>query len=209
MRPGEGGLLPGDSLETGNGTDLPAPFSQGSPMKRFLRLLDRTMEGLTFLAGLILVFIMISVCSDVILRTFFQMPQMWVTEVTEVLLLYITFLASAWLLRDEGHVRVDIILNHLAPRTVALFGIFSSLVGLFVSIVLTVFGFVVTLDYFRRGVYTPSAMEIPVSWILLVIPVGSLFLFFQFIRRGLKNLTGFLIDRAETREGPMKGKGGA
>jgi TRAP-type C4-dicarboxylate transport system permease small subunit len=208
MRPGEG-LLPGDSLETGNGPVSAAPISQGSPMKRFLRLLDRTMEGLTFLAGLILVFIMLSVCSDVILRTFFQMPQMWVTEVTEVLLLYITFLASGWLLRDEGHVRVDIILNQLKPRTVALFGIFSSLIGLFVSIVLTVFGFMVTLDYFRRGVYTPSAMEIPVGWILLVIPVGSLFLFFQFIRRGLKNLTGFLIDRAGAREGPMKGKGGA
>ncbi len=178
-------------------------------MKRFLRLLDRTMEGLTFLAGLILVFIMISVCSDVILRTFFQMPQMWVTEVTEVLLLYITFLAAGWLLRDEGHVRVDILLNRLTPRTVALFGIVSSLIGVFVSLVLTVFGFAVTLDYFRRGVYTPSAMEIPVSWILLVIPVGSLFLFFQFIRRGLKNLTGFLMDRAGTGEGPMNGKGGA
>lgn len=170
-------------------------------MKRILFLLDKIMEGMTFLAGLLLVFIMLAVCLDVILRTFFEIPQMWVTEVTEVLLLYITFLTSAWLLREEGHVRVDILLNRLGPRTIAFLGIISSLIGVVVSVVLVVFGATVTWDYYQRGVYTPSVMEFPVHLILLVIPVGSLALFFQFVRRGVRNFGGFLIEisKAEKR----------
>ena len=170
-------------------------------MKRLLHILDRTMEGMTFLAGLLLVFIMLSVCTDVVLRTFFEKPQMWVTEVTEVLLLYITFLASAWLLRDEDHVRVDIILTRMNPRVIAFLGIISSVIGIFVTAVLTYFGATVTWDYFQRGIYTPTAMEIPVYLILIVIPAGSLLLFLQFIRRAVENLTGFMIETAKAREG--------
>jgi TRAP-type C4-dicarboxylate transport system permease small subunit len=170
-------------------------------VKRILHLLDKTMEGMTFAAGGLLVFIMLAVCADVLLRTFFRIPQMWVTEVTEVLLLYITFLASAWLLRDEGHVRVDILINRLKPRTVAFLGIISSLIGVLVSLVLTVFGTTVTWDYHLRGVYTPTAMEFPVWLILLVIPVGSAALFFQFLRRLVRNFGGFLIETAKTKTG--------
>jgi TRAP-type C4-dicarboxylate transport system permease small subunit len=170
-------------------------------MKRLLIILDKTMEGMTFLAGLLLVFIMLAVCLDVILRTFFEVPQLWVTEVTEVLLLYITFLTSAWLLREEGHVRVDILLNRLEPRTVAFLGIVSSLVGVLVSLVLAVFGTAVTWDYYQRGVYTPSVMEFPVWLILLVIPLGSAALLFQFVRRGIRSVGGFLIETSKAERG--------
>ncbi|MGD8386683.1 MAG: TRAP transporter small permease [Desulfobacteraceae bacterium] len=167
-------------------------------MKRFLIILDKIINGMTFLAGLILIFVMLTVCMDVVLRTFFRMPQMWVTEVIECLLLYITFLATAWLLREEGHVQVDIILNRMKPRTIALFGVISSLIGVFVSSVLTWFGATVTWDYFQRGIYTPSVMEIPVYLILMIIPIGSLFLTAQFIRRTLKNIAGFIIETTES-----------
>lgn len=168
-------------------------------MKWIFGALDKALSGMAFVAGCILIFIMISVCADVILRTFFKMPQIWVTEVTECLLLYITFLGTAWLLREEGHVKVDVILNRLKPRTVAFLGIISSLIGLFVSIALTVYGLGVTLNYFQRGIYTPTALEIPVSAILLIIPIGSLMLFIQFMRRTGKFVAGFIIEMGKSR----------
>jgi C4-dicarboxylate transporter DctQ subunit len=163
-------------------------------MKKLMTLFDRVVDGMIFLAGVILVFIMLSVCMEVVLRYFLNRPQMWVTEVTEVLLLYITFLGTTWLLRQEGHVKVDIILNRLKPKTLALLGIFSSAIGIFVSITLTVSGFQLTWDYVQRGIYTPTAMEIPVSIIIVIIPVGSLMLLVQFIRRGWLHVAGLVIE---------------
>jgi TRAP-type C4-dicarboxylate transport system permease small subunit len=163
-------------------------------MKKLMVWFDRVVDGMIFLAGIILVFIMLSVCMEVILRYFLNRPQMWVTEVTEVLLLYITFLGTTWLLRQEGHVKVDIILNRLKPKTLAFLGIFSSAIGIFVSITLTVSGFQLTWDYVQRGIYTPTAMEIPVSIIIVIIPIGSLMLLVQFIRRGWLHVAGLVIE---------------
>lgn len=166
-------------------------------MKTISMILDLIMKAMIFLAGLILVFIMLTVCLEVILRYFLNRPQIWVTEVTECLLLYITFLGSAWLLRQEGHVRVDILLNRLRPRLNAFLGIFSSIIGVFVSLTLTIYGFSVTWDYFQRGIYTPTAMEIPVSAIIVIIPVGSLMLLVQFLRRTGLFIAGFFIETAD------------
>ena len=168
-------------------------------MKRLLDIFDRTLNVMTFLAGILLVFIMLSVCLEVIMRSFINRPQIWVTEVTECLLLYITFLGTAWLLREEGHVKVDIVLNRLKPQTAAFLGIISSIMGVLVSITLTIYGFNVTWDYFQRGIYTPTALEIPVSAILLIIPIGSLMLFIQFIRRTGKFVAGFIIEMGKSR----------
>lgn len=168
-------------------------------MKRLLAILDSTMNAMIFLAGLLLVFIMLSVCLDVIMRYFLDRPQVWVTEVIECLLLYITFLGSAWLLREEGHIKVDVVLNRVGRRTGALFGIISSIIGLFVSFTLTVYGFRLTWDYFLRGTYTPTALEIPVSAIIIIIPVGSFVLLLEFVRRTLTFVAGFIIERRKPR----------
>ena len=52
----------------------------------------------------------------------------------------------------------------------------------------------------KGGFYTPSAMEIPVYLILMIIPVGSLFLLAQFIRRTVINVAELLIEPAATKE---------
>ena len=163
-------------------------------MKKLLEIFGGVLLSQGETPNYILIFIMLSVGLEVVLRTFFNRPQIWVTEVTEVMLLYITFLGSAWLLREGGHVKVDIILNRLKQKTIAFLGIISSIIGIFVSIILTVFGFSVTLDYLQRGIYTPTAMEIPISAIVVVIPIGSLMLFLQFIRRTGRFIAGFFIE---------------
>ena len=163
--------------------------------KRFFQLFDHILNAMAFLAGIILVFIMLSVGLEVIVRYFFNRPMIWVTEVTECLLLYTTFLGTGWLLREEGHVKVDIILNRLKPRTTAFLGILSSLVGIFVSSMLTYYGMSLTWNYLRRGIYTPTAMEIPVAAIHVIIPIGSFMLLIQFVRRTGRFIGEYFIEK--------------
>jgi len=172
-------------------------------MRKLFAILDRVMNAMIFLAGLILVFIMLSVCMDVIMRYFINRPQIWVTEVIECLLLYITFLGSAWLLREEGHISVDVLVNRVGPKTGALLGIISSVIGLFVSFILAWYGFRLTWDFFQRNIYTPTAMEIPVSAIIVIIPVGSLVLFLQFARRTITFVAGFFIEAGKSDRGKV------
>ena len=147
------------------------------------------------LSDVILMFLMLSVCADVILRYFFNRPQAWIVEISEYLLLYITFLGAAWVLKNEGHVIIDILVARVSPTTRATFGIISSVIGTFVCLVVFWFGAAETLDIFKRGVAVPSVLEFPKGPLVAIIPFGSFFLMIQFIRRTFGFMRSFRVSR--------------
>lgn len=167
-------------------------------MKKLLSIFDRALDVMAFLAAVILIFIMVSVCLNVILRYFFNEPLIWVNQITECFLLYITFLGSAWLLRNEGHVKVDILLNHLSSKALAFLGIISSVIGIIVSVILTFFGFSLTWYFYHKGLYTPTILELPLSLIIIIIPIGSFMLIVQFIRRFCNFIAGFVAQMSKS-----------
>lgn len=133
-------------------------------------------------AGFLLIFMMLSICVELVCRRIGR-PLMWVMEVTEYSLLYITFLGAAWVLEREGHVKMDIIVNALKRENQALLGIITSVIGSAMSLYLVVYGTKVTWDYFKRDVIQCTPLLTPSFIILLIIPLGSILLFIQFLRR--------------------------
>lgn len=150
------------------------------------RMFDRVLGGLIFLSCVLLSLVTLSVCLEVVLRYFFNRPQVWVIELAEYSLLYITFLGAAWGLREEGHISVDLFTNLMSPRARTACGFVSDTVCLAVSVVLLVYGIRVSWHYFSRDLYNPTILEIPTAYILVVIPLGGLTLLVQSIRGGLR-----------------------
>ena len=150
-------------------------------LKRFSRVAEKGENILAGAAMMVLGLIIFSVCLEIIMRYFFNRPLSWVVELTEYGLLYVTFLGAAWLLRTGGHVQVDIIVNFMSERWRKRCAVFSSAVGLVVSLVLTVFGVVVTYDHLVRGIYKPTILEFPTGVVLAAVPLGSLFLSARFL----------------------------
>jgi len=164
-------------------------------------LFDRTVNYLAFVAAVLIIFTMLSVGAEVVMRYFLHRPMIWVMEVTEIILLFITFLGTAWLLRREGHVKVDIVLGHLNPRAQALLGIISSIIGIIVCIVLVWYGIQVSYDYTQGGLYEPTLLELPKGPLLAIIPVGSFLLLIQFVRRTYGYLQHFRASPNEEERG--------
>ena len=156
--------------------------------KRFFnKVFDGVLGGFASLSGILLVYVMFSVTLDVVLRYFFNRPQFWVGELAEYSLLYITFAGTAWVLKRDSHVKIDILNTILSPRHVCILNFISNIIGVFVCSVLTYYGTKVTWDHFERGMYNPTLMEFPKGPLLLIIPVGTFLLLIEFIRRTLKN----------------------
>jgi TRAP-type C4-dicarboxylate transport system permease small subunit len=146
-------------------------------------IFDRINNIFVVLASLFLVFIVLSVTTEVILRYFFNAPTLWIVEVNENNLLFITFLATAWVLRKDGHVKIELLLTRLSPRTRNLLLLITSIVGLLICLVLTWYSGRLTYQDFVRGTYKPSLNMIPEASILFIIPVGTFLLSVQFLRR--------------------------
>ncbi|MBC8459489.1 MAG: TRAP transporter small permease [Deltaproteobacteria bacterium] len=150
------------------------------------RILDRVMEGFVWLAGLLMMFSLITVCIDVVMRYFFNNPIGWVLQFSEYILLYIPFLAAAFVLREESHIKIDIVLNRLNQKTQSLINVVTSLLGFCVLIVLTYYGTYVTFDFYQRKVPTLKYLKIPEFLVLIVIPIGCFLFAIQFIRRAYR-----------------------
>jgi len=149
---------------------------------------DRILGVFMFLAAAIVAFLMIAVCWDVIARTFAGKPLTWVLEFTEYGLLYMTFLSTAWLLKNEGHVANDLFFTRLSLKNQVLFNAVTSILGVIICLFLTWFGAAVSWEKLQSGAYQPTPIETPDFPIFVIIPIGSLLLSIQFIRRAHKNL---------------------
>lgn len=150
---------------------------------QLIKWVDRIIGGMAWLAGLLLLFMMFSICYEVILRYFHFRPPTWVTEITEYILLYATFLGASWVLKEEGHVKVDIVLSRLSSRAQKIFEITTSMLGMIVCCVLIWFGTATTWSLFKRGIPVIKSLETPKFLLIGIIPLGSIFLVIQFIRR--------------------------
>ena len=150
------------------------------------RILDRLMEGFAWLAGLLMMFSLITVCIDVVMRYFFNRPTGWVLQFSEYILLYIPFLAAAFVLREESHIRIDIVLNRLTEKARSLINMVTSLLSCIVLAILTYYGTYITIDFYQRNVPTLKYLKIPEFLVIMVIPIGCFLFSIQFIRRAYR-----------------------
>lgn len=153
------------------------------PSPKPVSCFDRILNIMAGAAGLLLMLIMVLVCVDVVARYLFNRPLGWVTEIGSYVLLYVTFMVAAWVLRGEGHVAMDTITNLFRPKTQSLIKAVTSAVGAFVCLVLAWFGLTVSWELFWAGYFTPTMLELPKWFLTVIIFLGFFLLAIQFIRR--------------------------
>lgn len=152
-------------------------------VNRFDRILDRTIDYTSYLACALFLFSWLSVCTEVLCRYFLNRPMVWVVEVTEYILVQIAFLASAWALKNEAHVSVDVVVSHLNKKIRAFLHIMTSITGALACLILACWGSVATWGAFRDNLIIPKQIGMPKYLVMIVIPLGCFLLFCQFIRR--------------------------
>lgn len=145
-------------------------------------IFDRTIGLLALVAAFLIVFMMLSVATEVsIMRLLLNHPQVWVVDITEQSLLFITFLGTAWLLKREGHVKMDLVLTQLNPRAQVVINTITSIIGIVICLIVTWYGTQTTWE--QLGIRSATLLELPRAPLLAVIPVGSFLLSLQFLRR--------------------------
>lgn len=149
---------------------------------------------LAWFGGISIVFIGGATFYEVTMRKLFRAPSLWVSEIVEYSLLFVTFSSAAWLLRQEGHVTMDIVLNRLQPRTQSAVIAITSVVCSFACLIITIFGFRVVISSYQLGYTTPTELELSQAAILAIIPLGGFLLFIQFLRRAFGAWNDFRRD---------------
>jgi C4-dicarboxylate transporter, DctQ subunit len=155
---------------------------------RISRIFDQILSATVNIASILFAFATLSVCAEIILRDFFNNPTLWVVEVNDYILLYATFLGAAWVLKKEGHIKMELILDRLKPKFRAMANAIISIIGALALGLVAWYGIKVTLNFIQRGLVGSGPMQVPEAAIVVVVPVGSLLLLIQFLRRAYGSL---------------------
>jgi TRAP-type C4-dicarboxylate transport system permease small subunit len=133
-------------------------------------------------AGLI-VAMMVSIIYDVGARLFFRAPTIWVIDVNEYALVYITFLPAAWILLRDGHIKVELVYERLRPPARRAVRTVTDLLGLVYCVVLAWQSWLTAWDAWVHGYRFSTALTFPRFPVLVVIPFGAAWLALAFVAR--------------------------
>ncbi len=156
--------------------------------KKFWILFDRLIDIMALLAGVILVFITVAVCYTIGMRYLFTKTTIWIMQTTEYALLWIVFLATAWLLREGGHITTDVLYIHLNQRTKNSLNCIMFAIGALTCAAMVILGVYHAWECIAGGVTDVRAVTVPKTAVFIIIPIGSLLLAIQFFRMAWSSL---------------------
>lgn len=149
---------------------------------------DRIIDFMAFVAGILLVAGVLIVCFEVIMRYFAHRPQIWTVEVCEYILFGIAFLGAPWLLKQGGHVSVDLVVEHLGSKNQGRLRLFSAVTGVIISAIICWFSLATAWDCYKSGVLVTKTLTVPKHYFLILIFLGYLLLLVEFTRQFLQHL---------------------
>lgn len=161
--------------------------------KRFLTLFvkefDHLNNSLALISGGIIGFSALIIMYEVIMRYLLKRPTTWVNDISEILLVYVTFLGSTWVLRTGGHTKVDVVVMFMKKRQRVVMGIIQDILSIFFCMVFTWITWRSFLDSLITQERTPGGVfSVPLWPVYIVIPFGGILLCLQLLRQILENL---------------------
>jgi TRAP-type C4-dicarboxylate transport system permease small subunit len=151
-------------------------------MRPVIRAYDALLYTMAFLAAAALVWLMVSVVLSVAMRNFGLQPFAWLFTSAEYGLLYMTMLGAPWLVREKGHVHIELVTAALPPRVRRVVSRAVSLACVAVSLILAWYGLELVLTNIERNDFDVRAYFYP-RWLLTItFPIAFSFMAIEFAR---------------------------
>ncbi len=150
------------------------------------------------LANILIAGISLLILAEVISLFFLGKPIRWAIEVTEYMLVFITFLAATKLLKEDRHIRFELVISKLKGKPLNIFEVLASLIGLVVCATILYASIHTVLDLFGRGIKTETQLEIPRYLLISIIPFSFFLLTIQYAIRLKKWLMKFTSKETAT-----------
>ncbi|MDA0318884.1 MAG: TRAP transporter small permease [Proteobacteria bacterium] len=151
-------------------------------MKLFFAWLDRLTNILAILAGVYLVWIFLAIVFQVVARSVFLYGSSHIFTFIEYGLLYITMAGAPWLVREKGHVYIEILTAAVSEQVRLILS--RAVVGLviLICVIITYYGIEVTIRAFVRDEMDMRSLDMP-RWMLMIsMPICFGLMSLQFLR---------------------------
>jgi len=138
--------------------------------------------GMAYAAAFLMAAMMVVIFLDVVLRNLGYQSSAHFFTFTEYALLAVPCLGAPWLVREKGHIYVEILLMALSPRRRVLLTRAIGVVCVVVCAIIAWYGFAVTITDFLQNNKDVRSLDMP-RWIVVsFIPLSFSMMALEFAR---------------------------
>lgn len=156
-------------------------------MHQVYKTIEKSSTALAIFSGFLIFIMSVLSTFEAVVRTVFNAPTKWTLPISIFLMIYAIFLSSAYCFFQDGHIRIDILLDKLGEsQRLILYKTNYVLSALLLSL-LCWKGFTLTYRSFQYKWLTQTALQVPIGYVNIAIPIGCvimiLALFTLFFKR--------------------------
>ena len=143
---------------------------------------DLVVDALALASAALLLLITVLIVADVSGRTLRLFSLSWVLEATEYMLYGLTFFGAPWLLREQGHIAIEILVERLPAALRRKTQRVSHGLGAVICTVLFVYGCRVLWRSYQSGVMVQKSFAFPEWYAYVIVPPVMLLLLGIYLR---------------------------
>jgi len=155
-------------------------------MPRILDSLNRNAERWALLVFYVM--LVATMFIEVVRRELFSYSSIWGEEIVRYSFIYLAWIGAAAAVRERGHIRIDVLMEYVGPRTKAVLYILGDIVMFAVAVVAFYWSLETVLVSAKFGSVT-HGLRVSQVWFLAAVPIGFALIMFRLVQSFLRDLS--------------------
>lgn len=150
--------------------------------------IDSLSEAGGYISAIFMILIVILINTEIIVRSFFDRSTYIADEYSSYFLVAVVLLGLAYALKEQAHIRVEVIRGRLSEQGKRVVDICGILSGLLLTLFITYHSIQMVWDSYSLDITADSISETPLYIPQLMIPIGLLLFALQLIATLIRRL---------------------
>lgn len=172
-------------------------------MTAIIRVIDKVSSAFGIIAGFTMIFAVILILTEVIVRTVFNSTIYITQEYTGYFMVAITLFGLAYTLKEKGHIRLTFLHKIIKPgRGRTILDIYAFICGLIIFIILTYATTNFFLSTYQSGTTSMHITKTHLAIPQFALPLGTFIMTLQFLSEILKSIIKLQTGEFDEEEDP-------
>ncbi|MBN1957260.1 MAG: TRAP transporter small permease [Desulfuromonadales bacterium] len=150
-------------------------------LKKLCRVINRISEIGELLTEIMIVVLALMIFYEVIARYIFRNPSVYTVEISEYIMIFITFISAGWVLQQDRHINMTILVDRLSSKARSILKVLTSSITMAYCLVIIWKSVRTVLIAYNGDYHSASAVNFPLWIVYFFIPLGISILFLQYI----------------------------
>ncbi len=142
-----------------------------------------------WIGAAIVLFMLLSVNYEVVMRYFLNRPTIWSVEMNEYVLVYLVFLVVGWIQWGDDHIKVDAVTRLLSKSQRETVAVVTKSISFIFSVMLMWLTGKLALEFFIEGARFSGNLELPKFPLYISLPIGFLTLAVNLLIQILRSIS--------------------